>query len=216
MRKYRQYKKKYAKKSFKTGVRGRKKYGRGVVKRTGDGAVHYFKRVQYLTTNYTISADAFIPNTFSLNLLSNVTEYSSLFKWYMITGVKLTYEFDVDVNTVVNATSTVIRNTRPIVHSIIDRYDVSAVTIDKMQQNSTYKKVRAGYEYSRYIPVNVLMPAYSSLTTTGYEPKFKQWVDMDDTDVQHYGLKSIIEIGNNLAVTYKTLMTFYFKCKGTR
>lgn len=67
----------------------------------------------------------------------------------------------------------------------------------------------------------VTVQTYRTATSTGYAPKWKQWIDMANQDVPHYGLKFVVDCcGQDPLDTYPFKMEidrqYYFTCKDVR
>lgn len=67
----------------------------------------------------------------------------------------------------------------------------------------------------------VTIQTYRTATTTGYAPKWKQWIDMAQRDVPHYGLKFSVDtcgIDPNDTYPFKLEIDrrYYFTCKDVR
>ena len=78
---------------------------------------------------------------------------------------------------------------------------------------------------NRYIKI-AIKPAvagqvYRTATATGYSPKWNTWIDMNQNDVLHYGLKYVVDTSGldpNDTQPFKLEIerTYYFKCKDVR
>ena len=68
---------------------------------------------------------------------------------------------------------------------------------------------------------SVLIQTYYTQTGSAYAPKWKQWIDMAQNSMPHYGLKYNIDLsgGNpndNHPYKIEIEKTYFFKCKDVR
>ena len=69
-------------------------------------------------------------------------------------------------------------------------------------------------EYKFKFTPAVASATYQTATSTGYAPKWKQWIDMADQNVPHYGMKLGIEQMPALGFYIEITTNVYFSCKG--
>ena len=67
----------------------------------------------------------------------------------------------------------------------------------------------------------VAIQTYKTATTTGYGPKWNQWIDMSASDVPHYGLKVAFDTNAldpvaNQGFQVRVENKYYFSCKDVR
>lgn len=192
----------------------RTRISRGMVKINNN--IHSFKR----TVN---SANILIDNTgykygaltFKLSDLSNYTEFVNLYDQYRILGVKV--EFRPRVTSAdANPLSTLVQFGDLV--TAIDHNDSSAP--GSQNELYAYKRMKTTNMLkgqTRYIKPSVLIQMYESAISTGYGSKWRQWLDTNDYDVPHYGLKYAIAPSNSATtVTIGVILTFYFQCKDFR
>lgn len=190
--------------------------------------VHVFKRTAYLGTITASISTLGVPSpvanayTFTLNQLSGVSDFTSLFDQYKITGAKLqlTPTLNLGQNSPFFGTSFTLGYSR--VHSVIDYDDNNApASEDALLEYGSHKSTAPFQTHSRYIKPKVLHEIYRSSVTTAYAPKSSTYLDMNNTDVPHYGIKVWISapnepLGTAGQISYKVYQTLYFTCKNTR
>lgn len=101
-----------------------------------------------------------------------------------------------------------------------DYDDDTPITLADMRERSNVKNfiLRPNKEYKINVRPAILNQTYRTLTTTGYSPHWKQWIDMVDTNVPHYGLKWVVDTqGLNPDDTYpfkiRVERKYFFTCK---
>lgn len=178
-----------------------------------DQAIHRFKR-RYEALNVTGNI-AYLPynNGFSTSLSQLVasSEFTSLFDQYCITYVK--YAFYLEVSPDAQSGSTSIW---PKLYYARDQDDLTPPTLQELRERSNtvvrvmspYKPVTVGYR------PNILVPTYKTALTTGYAPKWNQWIDTVDTTVPHMGLKFAIDNLQNTNYVVRVEATVWLKCRG--
>lgn len=219
------------------------RYARSIMRRMRYAAKKK-KTIKKLTTSYhfkricdvaniqaeVAGAQNFGSYVFQLNQLPNFTEFTNLFDQYRINKVvlKLIPQFNQSTYNVGHPASTIPsglpagRNPR---FYIVNDYDddTNPASIDTLRQ---YAKVKVYPVMNNKIIKHIITPAtqmqaYETLATTGYVPKFKQWINCNDNNVPHYAIKWGIE--NTSAIFsdpalrctfFKVEATFYVSFKG--
>jgi len=103
-------------------------------------------------------------------------------------------------------------------------YDDSATeSLEQLKERANTKRIilKPNVFHKIVLKPAVTMQTYRTATTTGYAPKWNQWIDMAQTDVPHYGLKYVIDCSAqdpNDAQPYIVERTtqIFFKCKDVR
>lgn len=190
--------------------------------------VHVFKRSVYIG-NITASVSALgVPTpvataySFALSQLPNVSDFTSLFDQYKLTGVKvtLTPALSEGIASPLAGTASPLGFSR--VHSVIDYDDNTAPTSeDQLLEYGSHKSTAPFQTHSRYIKPKLLQEVYRSSLTTAYSPRANTYLDLTYTDVPHLGMKVWISAPNTNAntaqsITYKVYQTMYFTCKNVR
>jgi hypothetical protein len=162
----------------------------GAITRKTIGQVHKYVRVTPLTMQN------FVPNShlgFGVHLdeLSEIADLSNLYDEYRIDSV--TWRLS-PVITTVDATETLgdIVDSDPGMLEFVVDYDDSDTPTSAavLQQYESYRVVpfRTKRIESTITPA-IACPAFETLTTTAYRPKWGQWIDLRYPDVPHYGWK---------------------------
>lgn len=209
--------------------RARTSVGRARISRSLN--VHSFRRMansQFETVTGTGLSGAL---TFSLSDTINYTEFDVLYDRYMITAVVIKFRIvnNPDATSYLNTTWTGgtggsnQTNWFPRLFYCKDYDDASPETLAQLRERAKTKMVVL--KPNRYHKVVVkpacLIQAYYTALGAGYAPKWKQWIDMAQNSLPHYGLKYNIDCsGENPVDTspFKVEIekTYYFKCKDVR
>jgi hypothetical protein len=164
---------------------------------------------------------------FSLSDLPNVAEFTTLFDQYMITGVML------QIKMVNNPDGEYVINTNPLTGNnasfyptlwyVADHDDRDTVSLAQIKEfdKVRHKVLRPNTEINIMLRPTTLTQIYRSALTTGYACNFKrQWLDVANTDIPHYGCKCVIDFeGVTPAVLqfdFKINARYFFKCKNVR
>lgn len=181
--------------------------------------VHFFRRSFAQIAPGAFSGNAaYNPylNVYSFNLaqLPGVTDFSNLFDRYMITHVQLRFYLKIDPSAQTAATATY-----PKLYTVKEYDDSSTpTTLDQLREHNKCQ-VRVLFP-NRPVIVNikpaVLSEVYRGVATTSYTPKWKQWIDMENRDVPHYGLKWGIDDFTNTNYKLDIEGKMWFACKDQR
>jgi len=167
-----------------------------------------------------------VAHNFQLALLPNNTEFSNLYDRYMITMVvvKIRLINNMDSQTMPNlATGGNPDNIYPRVWYCPDFDDNNTETVLELKERSGVKMrvLKPDRDLTIKIKPAVNIQTYRTAVSTGYAPAWKQWIDIAQPDVPHYGVKWAMEIGGFVpiasypySVVVETL--YYFKCKDVR
>lgn len=191
--------------------------------------VHMFKRIVNLGT-YTASQTSGgvvtpIAKGFSFQLsdLANVSEYTSLFDQFKITGIK----FRVVPKTAMTTQGAVTGTIAPLgygqVVTAIDFDDAANPTSkDQLLEYGSAKYTPSSRVHQRYFSPKVLNAVWVNLASTGYSPVKAPWIDQANTNLPHYGIKLWVDVPENSSgtanssISYDVYATYYFMCKNTR
>lgn len=141
---------------------------------------------------------------FQLDMVKNYSEFTALYDRYKITGVKVMVQLitNPDANNIVlNGSVSNPNNIYPKVWWCPDYDDGSATTLDALKERAQTKcrVLRPNSTISFFIKPAVLAQTYRTAVTTGYAPKWNQYIDIGQTDVPHYGFKMVVEsLGQNI------------------
>lgn len=167
---------------------------------------------------------------FSIEGLPNLTEFTNLFDAYRINKIvmKITPRAtSVDVSS--PGTSFYQEGPSPILHYVIDNDDVTTPSadqsgIDVLRQFATYKQVRL----TGNRPFKVVIKPRPVSTVYGYSTgllinprKQGAWMNCANTNIKHYGFKSILEYlapsaNTSWRYNFEVDTTYYMSFKGVR
>lgn len=177
---------------------------------------YFFKRKFFKHTIQLSNANpSFGAYTFKLSDMPNSTEFTNLFDRYRILGVQVLFVphwTNADNNPV---SSMALVN--PNFYTITDyTEDGVPTTLNQLFEDSSCKVTRGGRVHKRYLKPSVLTQQFESTISTGYSPKWGQWITTDDPDVPHYCLKwcgDQLATGTTQNFYIRVMMTYYIQCK---
>jgi len=158
---------------------------------------------------------------FTLADLPQVSSFTALFDTYKINKVVvklIPFGYPTGyINTASNLSA------QPQWLSTVIDYDDSTVLTSEgsLLEYETFKQTRPGAEHVRVLVPAISVEAYkTSGTTIGYSQKRKQWLDAAYTDVEHYGIKGLINgpqtMADQIQTGFKVYCTAYVTFKQTR
>lgn len=179
--------------------------------------VHHFKRVYKHSTSLVLSSAGASSGALNMtfNMLPNYTELTSLFDQYRIN--KLVYRF---VPTFSDGSLTASSGTCiPNLHIVKDYDDSTDPTnTTTLMQYPNYQMWPSHKQRSiKFTPAVLSDFMEGAGTATG--PKFKQWINLANTAVEHRGIKYYLEQapGIQASTFYINIFVYvYFSCKGVR
>jgi hypothetical protein len=168
--------------------------------------------------------------TFSLSDVLGYTEFENLYDRYMLTCVVLRFRL---IN---NPDSSQYLNTNnhgyatPNVTNWFPRlffcpdYDdntAEAVAVLRERAKTKMRVLRPNQYFKIAVKPACTIQTYYTTTGAGYAPKWKQWIDMSQSGVPHYGLKWAVDtsgIDPNDTQPFKLEIEkqYYFKCKDVK
>lgn len=170
--------------------------------------VHNFKRSFYSSTGVIVPAGtgfSFNAYNFTLSVLPNITDFTSLYDQYKINGVKFSL---IPRHTEVGITAAVGSQ----VMSVLDFDDDSVPTsINDLLQYGNMKQTRGNVNHSRYFKPSI-RTSVDVIGGTGYQISKPRWLDLANLTIKHYGLKYAIEQAG-VAISYDVKIDIYFQCK---
>lgn len=196
--------------------------GRGRISRN----MHRFVRWTLPVTNTfstVTSESAFVWN---FDSLLNNADFTSLYDRYRIDYIQCRAQlvnnpdgaFALNSTTPGNST-----NYYPKLWWCPDYDDSAAETLDDLKQRSKTKCVvlQPNKVYKFGVKPAILAQTYRTAVSTGYSPKWGQWIDMAQTNVPHYGIKYVLDALNLNPPDeqpFKVIFDFkvYFSCKDVR
>ena len=167
---------------------------------------------------------------FSLDQIYSYSEFTTLFDKYrldkvdvyiqMITNPDAQLVTNVTAGTNVNAATAYINsnNWYPKMWYINDHDDSATTTIAAIKERVGVKCCVLKPNVVKKITVKpaVAVQIYRTATTTGYGPKWGQYIDMSNTNVPHYGLKTVIDplgLDPSGTFSFRYECKYYFTCK---
>lgn len=173
--------------------------------------------------------------TFTLGDTINASEFDVLYDRFMITAVVLKFRIVNNPDAImglnnlggsgVNASWSSINSSNwyPRLFYCKDYDDSSPETLSQLRERAKTKMVvlKPNMYHKIIVKPACLVQAYYTSLGSGYAPKWKQWIDMAQKDLPHYGLKYNIDCsGQNPQDTQPFKIeiekTYYFKCKDVR
>lgn len=145
---------------------------------------------------------------FTLNQVSNYSDITSMFEFYRICAVAITFAprfFGTN-------TSTQLGN----LHYCIDVNDVTQPSqLSDIQQYPSYKMIPLDKPRTVYLKPRCADTYYQGITASGYGMGAKgAWLDTKSPGVQHYGIKYVVDNAAASTTVATTYLTLYLQCKG--
>lgn len=177
----------------------------------------FVRKYRLANLNLGTGNDFSIANDFQLTYLPNVTEFTALFDAYRINLV--TVRFDWSRNDASSAGGVV---NAPIMYNVLDKDDNNSLAAlsDALQYGNcqTHNFATSSTYIRSFVPC-VAAATYRSAVSTAYSRKSRQWVDVAQVDVPHYGMKYWVNIAGTPTLDCGTIVgtvTVNFSCKDTR
>jgi len=186
--------------------------------------MHRYSRYGLASTITCTNIEDSTSYSFAMNDVINSAEFSSLYDRYRLDKVIVKLQLISNPTAIytTNAGGTVnSSNWFPKVWSVSDHDDSNAETVAQLKERSGVKckvlEPNKTLTYSVNPAISAMM--YKTSTTTGYGPKWGQWIDFQDIGVPHYGLKLAVDMqgidpGGNFTINVEK--KFYFTCKDVR
>lgn len=132
--------------------------------------------------------------SFTLDDCNNASQYKSLFEYYRIDKVVVTFRYKchsaANLNTTVGQRPNEIN---PLLYFKVDHNDINADSLLLMRQSmKTKEKMLTNNqpEFTIQLKPAIQTEGYKSALASTYMPKWGQWISTDDSSVPHYGLKA--------------------------
>lgn len=157
--------------------------------------VHSFRRWAATDQRLSGTGGTGYADVFTLDKLPQYTEFDTLYDRYMITSVVVKFQLISNPDSAYfpgSSTTVNADNWYPKLWYYTDYDDNTAPTsLDDVKQVARAKHVvlRPNKEIKVVVKPAILAQTYRTSTSTGYAPVWKQWVDIANVDVPHYGLK---------------------------
>lgn len=167
-------------------------------------------------------ADTPYAQSFKLDDLPAVADFTSLFDYYRICKVELTFHPDIQMS------NQLIGSTAANAHQVPELYvfrDLdglgSGTTIDQAHQRQDVMEKQATQRFSMSLVPQVSREVYRGITTTAYEiPQKLTWLDLTYTDIPHFGVRGVMASTNastnNVQFRYNITARYWIQLKGVR
>lgn len=164
---------------------------------------------------------------FSLSQCSQVSHYQALFEYYKINKVVVEFRYkgaETPAYTTINGTGTqnneIVNEINPVLYFKVDHNDVGADTLAKMKESLRTREHQLSSNKPNFtitLKPAIQAEAYKTAISTGYMPKWGQWLSTLDDTIPHYGLKvyAVAGAGNspNMGkIEVQTKIYFSAKC----
>jgi len=153
-------------------------------------------------------------SAFTFTSLVNASEFTALFDQYKITHVQVKFFLKIDPGAQSAAGASY-----PKLFTITDHDDESPPASLNVMREHPRCRIRV-MNPNRPVTVNIkpaiLGLAYKTAVASAYCPKWKQWIDCNDSMVPHYGLKWAIDDLTNTNYKVDTEVKMWFACRGAR
>jgi len=164
-------------------------------------------------------AEKSIGQSFQIDEVISLSEFSTMFDLYRIKYVEFIYSPSFNVN---DWPTTGGANVRPSLWVSFDPDDALASNATSIKERGDCRLVDA-FKRHRWVvkpkPLTRIVSAGGSAFRGG---PYNGWIDMADTNVPHYGLKAVVQITSTAAsssvvpFTWTIQKRFCFECKGVR
>lgn len=166
----------------------------------------------------TTNANGFGLSTFQfkMNDLPDYSEYTELWKWYRIVGIKVEMtpmwgHGAWDENNQVS----------PTIYSMVHRKNTTLSAPTSLSDLDQVGKLRTHYcapgkTWSMYFVPNSYMDEGLQAATHGYTPGFKKWIPTQDPTYVHSGCAIYIAGGGAKTYHFQRKRTFYLELKETK
>jgi len=120
----------------------------------------------------------------------NHTEFTNLFDQFRIDWVKAQFYLRIDPSA-----QTAAGASYPKIFWYRDMDDQALVSLNDIRENSKGKRaiLHPNRPVTIWFKPNVLSEIYRTAVSTGYSPKFNQWIDASVPNLVHYGIKYCID-----------------------
>lgn len=166
---------------------------------------------------------------FKLDDVKGAADFSDLYDRFKLTTVVLRFKLvtNPDAAYPLNTTGTSAQpgpaNWFPKLWYCPDYDDNASETLAQIKERAQTKckVLRPNQIVKIAVKPAVTVQTYRTATSTGYAPKWRQWIDMANQDVPHYGLKFVVDccgIDPQDSYPFKLEIDrqYYFTCKDVR
>jgi len=210
-------------------VRNRLGHRRSMVSRN----MHSFRRFTNEVRHSVTSTVGQFSYECTFDSIRGYTDFTDLYDRYQITCVVMRFRLVNNPNATQftnnngQASTTQVNwntaNWYPAMYYCKDYDDASAETLEQLKERANTKRIilQPNRMYKIVLRPAVAIQTYATATTAGYAPKWKQWIDMAQANVPHYGLKYVIDCSavdpqDTYPFTVERTTQIFFKCKDVR
>lgn len=154
--------------------------------------------------------------TFNLNQCPSVTEFTTLFDQYMLSGVKYRFVLSKDIT---RFTTAGVQGAFPFLTWVHDFDGQVTTSIDGLRQYASCRELQFTQNQTRsrwfYIRPASQTASFLNLTSSAYGPQWNKWIDVSYPSVPHYGVSGVctsLFAGVNISME----AIFYLRFKGVR
>lgn len=174
--------------------------------------VYGIKRIIGSSDISAVNAGLTVPTyQFKLADCPNVTEFSNLFDQYRFVMVRMIFRPRFNYS---NLGGT---NGASRFFSVIDYDDMTALAaLNDARQYQSLKETRFDQDHVRCIVPRMAVAGYTT-TFTGFVNMGPQWISIASNDVNHYGIKVVIETGTTGSLqTWAVELEYYLEFRQTK
>lgn len=154
--------------------------------------------------------DAMNTYNFRLSQFTGYADWAGAFDLYRLRGIAIEFAPNITVGTTTNIL--------PRLYTVIDYDDSASVTRAQALQYDTCVVSPPGTGVVRTLTPRLAVAAYSG-TFTSYANMKAQWIDVASPDVQHYGVKIVVEggaSGQMMLQSYSCTITGFWEFRSAR
>lgn len=169
-----------------------------------------------------LSPAGYFAMRFTLADLPQVASFTALFDAYRINKVVVSFQNYSNVTNQATNTPANLGAQPQWLSTVVDYDDTTLLTTEgSLLEYETFKQTPPYEKHVRVLVPAVSMEAFkTSGTTIGYSQHKKQWIDAAYTDVEHYGIKGLINgpavQADQVQSAWKVYVTAYVSFKQTR
>lgn len=189
--------------------------------------IHQYKRSAHGQEIVTSDFDGLFlyAYTFAFAALPSVSDFTSLYDQFKITGIKHTIMLRSTNLSGLETNNSSYHPGMPYMYWVVDRDDNSApLTLDELREYSAAKMFQfdtGRRTWSVYFKPNTLAAVDYLGSPNSRSIMFNKWIDMSNTGTQYYGLKIGIKMPVNGIISlpkayFDVETTYYFTCRQAR
>lgn len=176
------------------------------------------KRSYYKVVNVP-NTEAYAGWKFCLSDLPDYAEFTELFEYYRITGVRIRYTFDATATTTGSITAD---SFMPSIMYAQDTNDATAEARNDLMQHDKVVFKLLNRPGSIFIRPRTQVMMYEGASGTGYAEGVNKWINTADPGVEYYGWKYSINgdlengLNDNRVGRLAFMITYYIEFKGAK